>query len=249
MGKFFIAILFTIFSCFSFAQTQSLEGTSWIGIDGTKQLKYEMTFMPGNVFQYSYYDDQGKKVLIHGTGIGQGTWRQSGNAIYMEINNKFAEKNGVINGTSMSGSATNKKGENWNWRYQAIKVEPQKLAENKSTQPSSSPVFNNLAEEVAYCSGVFQFAVAAAERSDGKVFAKDWEDHAFYKATKIGKLSLEQFNRHAMRGANDAQESYNSFVSRCKPHDAFCIQGQAFNRGEALKRAVAKCEVTVRSLK
>jgi hypothetical protein len=249
MFKFFVAITLSIFSCLSFAQNKSLEGTSWVGVDGTKQLKYEITFMPGNVYQYSYYDEQGKKVLIHGTGIGQGTWRQTGNAVYMEVNNKFTERNGVIAGDTMSGSATNKKGDNWSWRYQLVKVGSLKSAENKSIQSSSPPVFNNLAEEVAYCSGIFQFAVAAAERSEGKAIAKDWEDHAFYKATKIGKLSLDQFNKYAMRGANDAQENYNSFVSRCKPHDAFCIQGQAFNRGEALKRAVTKCEATVRSLK
>jgi hypothetical protein len=249
MGKFFLVISLSIFSCLTFAQNKSLEGTSWVGVDGTKQLKYEMTFMSGNIFQFSYYDEQGKKVLINGTGIAQGTWRQSGNNVYMEVNNKFTERNGVINGDTMSGSAANKKGANWNWRYQIVKVETKKSVEDKSIQSASPPVFNNLAEEVAYCSGVFQFAAVAAERNEGKALAKDWEDHAFYKATKIGKLSLEQFNKHLKRGGTDAHENYNSYMSRCKPHDSFCIQGQAFNRGEALKRAVTKCEATVRSLK
>jgi hypothetical protein len=113
-------VIFAICLCLpviGFAQQQKLEGTTWVGRDGTKQLKYEMTFLSDQTYQFSYYDEKGEKVLINGNGVAKGNWRLTGSTIYMETNNKFSERNGTINGDSMSGIAKNQKGVTWSWSY------------------------------------------------------------------------------------------------------------------------------------
>ena len=127
----------------------NVAGTTWIGIDGTKQLKHEMTFFQDSTYQYSYFDEQGKKVLINNTGIGTGTWKQTGNSIYFETNNKFAERNGTLIGNTLSGSAFNTKGNKWKFSYQlssqsptssqASNINPQNIATSTIQNQNSIP--------------------------------------------------------------------------------------------------------------
>ena len=44
-----------------------------------------------------------------------GTWRQDGNAIYMEMNNRFCEFIGTTTGTRIEGEAHNVNGVKWSW--------------------------------------------------------------------------------------------------------------------------------------
>ncbi len=120
MKKTFIFALLITLSSISFAQKFNLAGTFWAGKDGTKQLRYEMYFFSNGTYQVSYFDEQGKKVMINNTGVGVGNWTQSGDSIYMETNNKFSERRGVIKGNLMYGTATNQKGDSWVWSYQLV---------------------------------------------------------------------------------------------------------------------------------
>ena len=134
----FLATLLLSFSSLCSAQI-SLLGTSWVGVDGTGQTKYEITFLGGGVFQYSHYDKDGNKIpmgtfqyTVDQQGnkvrsgvtrdvVATGNWTQSGANIYMETNNKYAERRGVVDGSSMHGKAVNIKGDSWVWTYKLIK--------------------------------------------------------------------------------------------------------------------------------
>ena len=82
----------------------SVAGSSWnvIETDGDKDI---FTFMADGSLHY--WD--GKK------DYANGTWKQDGDSIYIEMNNKFCEYQGRITGTHMEGKAWNVKGKNWTW--------------------------------------------------------------------------------------------------------------------------------------
>jgi Xaa-Pro aminopeptidase len=44
-----------------------------------------------------------------------GTWKQDGDTVYIEMNNKYAEYHGSITGTHIEGTAHNVKGHDWTW--------------------------------------------------------------------------------------------------------------------------------------
>ena len=115
-----------------------LLGSSWVGIDGMGQTKYEITFLNGGVFQYSHYDKDGNKIPM-GTFqyttdqqgnkvrsgvirdvVATGNWTQSGSNVYMETNNKYSERRGIVEGDKMHGKAVNIKGDSWTWSYRLI---------------------------------------------------------------------------------------------------------------------------------
>lgn len=121
MKKYLIFINLFLIPIICFSQQINLGGTSWVGKDGTKQLRYEMQYFHNGTYQYSYFDEQGRKVMMNNnTGIATGNWSQSGDSIYMEANNKYSEKNGTIKGNVMYGTAVNQKGATWNWSYQLV---------------------------------------------------------------------------------------------------------------------------------
>jgi hypothetical protein len=82
----------------------SVAGTTWTGTDSDGDY-YEYTFLPGGVLQY-------KAPL--GT-FTHGTWKQDGDSIYFETNQKYSEYQGNISGTHMGGRAWNVNGRNWTW--------------------------------------------------------------------------------------------------------------------------------------
>jgi hypothetical protein len=86
------------------AEPLSLEGTTWAGIVfDTDTITFE--FLEGGALQYT---------VPSGT-YTNGTWIQEGNSIYIEMNNKFTEFEGTIDGNRMSGTARNKNGMNGTW--------------------------------------------------------------------------------------------------------------------------------------
>ena len=83
---------------------ERVAGTTWAGTDSQGDY-YEYHFMPDGSLHYK-----------SPTGFWKnGTWKQDGDQIYMETNNKYCERFGTIRGTTMKGHAKNVAGGAWNW--------------------------------------------------------------------------------------------------------------------------------------
>jgi hypothetical protein len=104
-----LTLLFCIslFACQS-GNPPSIAGTKWTGKESDGE---ELTceFQSGGTLRYT--DPDASRDIYR-----DGTWRQDGASIYMEINHKYAEYRGQIAGTRMSGTAKNIKGESWTWK-------------------------------------------------------------------------------------------------------------------------------------
>jgi hypothetical protein len=88
----------------SHSPTASVAGTTWAGKDSDGDY-YEYHFQADGALHYKSPDGFYKN----------GTWKQDGDAIYMETNKKFSERQGRISGTRMEGKAWNIKGQKWTW--------------------------------------------------------------------------------------------------------------------------------------
>lgn len=86
------------------SSTASVAGTTWAGTDSDGDY-YEYTFQVDGVLRYK---------SPSGT-FTHGTWKQDGDAIYMETNEKYSEYQGRISGMHMEGNAWNTKGRKWTW--------------------------------------------------------------------------------------------------------------------------------------
>ncbi len=84
----------------------SLAGTSWNVVEtdaiGSRDI---FNFMPDGTLSYSYQN---------GT-YSNGTWKQDGDSIYIEMNHKYVEYSGQITDTHVEGKAWNVKGLTWTW--------------------------------------------------------------------------------------------------------------------------------------
>jgi hypothetical protein len=82
----------------------SLAGTSWtvVETDGDNDI---FNFLADGTLSYSYQNGS----------YTNGAWKQDGDSIYIEMNNKFFEYQGRITGTHIEGNAWNVKGLNWTW--------------------------------------------------------------------------------------------------------------------------------------
>jgi osmotically-inducible protein OsmY len=84
----------------------SLAGTAWTVVetdsDGSRDI---FNFMSDGTLSYSYQNGF----------YTNGTWKQDGDSIYIEMNKKFVEYTGRITGTHIEGTASNVKKENWTW--------------------------------------------------------------------------------------------------------------------------------------
>jgi hypothetical protein len=83
----------------------SVEGTAWSGSDSVGS-RYTFRFLKGGVLDYT---------SPSGT-YRNGSWKQNGEALYMETNNRYWEFKGAIKGNSLQGSATNIRGGNWSYQ-------------------------------------------------------------------------------------------------------------------------------------
>lgn len=82
----------------------SVAGTIWSGKDSDGDA-YEYHFKKSGVLYYK-----------SPTGFWKNaSWQQRGKKIYMEMNKKYMERRGTINGRTMRGKAWNVKGQNWTW--------------------------------------------------------------------------------------------------------------------------------------
>jgi outer membrane murein-binding lipoprotein Lpp len=84
------------------ADNIDISGTIWTGWESDGDY-YEFYFMKNGVLHY-------KSPTGYWTVA---TWTQNGNSVYMEFNNKYAERQATINGNTMSGNAWNITGLTW----------------------------------------------------------------------------------------------------------------------------------------
>jgi hypothetical protein len=109
----------------SLTNAQNLEGTTWSGIDsGGKSFVYE--FLPEGVLKYT---------TEAGT-FTQGSWEQDGKLVYFEMNDKYAENEGVISGNLMTGNGWNQAGYKWTWT--ANNVSASQISESNEIPESPS---------------------------------------------------------------------------------------------------------------
>jgi WD40 repeat protein len=79
-----------------------LEGTSWRMLESED---WTCRFEEGGVLSYS----------SRGQDFRNGTWKQKEAAVYFELNRRYAEYRGTLNGDRIEGTATNVKGQRWAW--------------------------------------------------------------------------------------------------------------------------------------
>jgi hypothetical protein len=87
-----------------------IEGTVWSGVDSMGDA-YTFRYLKGGVLNYT-----------SPTGTYQnGTWKQHEGKVYMEMNGRYAEYRGVLQGESIVGEAGNRAGLHWGWRVKQTK--------------------------------------------------------------------------------------------------------------------------------
>ena len=108
----------------------SLAGSSWNVVETNSSGDRDIfNFLPDGTLAYSYQNGS----------YSNGTWKQDGDSIYIEMNNKYVEYTGRITGTHIEGKASNIKGENWTW-----------VAEMRSaTSPGVATQGNSMATSVS----------------------------------------------------------------------------------------------------
>ena len=83
----------------------SVAGTTWAGTDSD-----------GDYYEYSFRPDGALHYKSPTGSFTNGTWKQDGDSIYMEMNQKYSEHRGRISGTSMRGKAWNVVKHKWTWK-------------------------------------------------------------------------------------------------------------------------------------
>jgi hypothetical protein len=84
------------------APPPDVEGTVWEGQDPNGE-EFVMHFLPGGKLRYEC-----------GRGASEdGTWRQKGPAVFMEMNDRYGEYKGLVAGDRLEGQARNLGGRSW----------------------------------------------------------------------------------------------------------------------------------------
>jgi hypothetical protein len=102
----FILSNFLFWSCAAnkVAPKNSVAGTTWAGVDSD-----------GDYYEYNFMPD-GKMYFMTGDEFDtNGSWVQTGDSIYMETYDRFAERVGHIDGLLMKGFAWNVQDHKWTW--------------------------------------------------------------------------------------------------------------------------------------
>ena len=86
------------------AQEASVSGTIWAGTNSL-----------GNYMEYHFQTDGTLHYKSPSGFWKNASWKQDGNRIYMEMNDKYAEREGTITGNRMEGNAWNIRGLKWTW--------------------------------------------------------------------------------------------------------------------------------------
>ena len=86
------------------SEPSDVSGTIWTGFESD-----------GDYYEYFFMSD-GSLHYKSPTGFWtKATWKQDGNKIYMEFNNRYAENEGTIQGDRMEGDGWNITGLRWTW--------------------------------------------------------------------------------------------------------------------------------------
>ena len=88
---------------------EDLEGTTWSGDGVVAPTVY--IFLKGGVLSYSY----------NGATHTAGSWKQDGNKIYWETNNKYCEFDGTFENGAMTGKAHNVANGKWDLKMTKAK--------------------------------------------------------------------------------------------------------------------------------
>jgi outer membrane biogenesis lipoprotein LolB len=84
----------------------TLAGTKWRYSD--KDWQYDLEFSPNGTLYTTHPNDKSK---------GNDTWEQNGETVRFYYNNKFSTYTGSFSDNrTMSGTASNKNGANWDWK-------------------------------------------------------------------------------------------------------------------------------------
>jgi hypothetical protein len=82
----------------------SVEGTEWsMNGEGPDRWNITYRFERGGVLSYGY----------NGANYRNGTWRQTGDEIYFEVNQKYRECRLTLRGDRLEGESWNKAGRRW----------------------------------------------------------------------------------------------------------------------------------------
>ena len=82
----------------------SVEGAAWVGVDMPGgSVVITIHFEKGSTLAYSY----------NGASYRNGTWRQDGDHIYFEMNNKYRETRAILRGDRIVGDSWNVVGNKW----------------------------------------------------------------------------------------------------------------------------------------
>jgi hypothetical protein len=100
-----VGLFITVFAQNARAQSViSVARTTWVGTDSG-----------GDYYEYTFLSDGTLKYKSPAGVFTHAAWKQDGDTIYMEMNNKYSEYQGRISGTHMEGNAWNVKGRKWTW--------------------------------------------------------------------------------------------------------------------------------------
>jgi hypothetical protein len=94
---------------YEFAGTENVEGTVWKGETRPGQI-FIVRFERGGILCYTSPSGTWRN----------GTWKQTGNAIYLEMNQKYAEYRGVMRGDRITGEAGNRVNDQWTWDVKRV---------------------------------------------------------------------------------------------------------------------------------
>jgi hypothetical protein len=115
-------------SSYASSSAINLSGTSWSVVETDPDASRDIfNFMPDGTLAYSYQNGS----------YTNGTWKQDGDSIYIEMNHKFVEYKGRITGTHIEGTAANIKGESWTWTADLRSSSPSAYSAQSSSNPSS----------------------------------------------------------------------------------------------------------------
>lgn len=108
----------------AFPAANSLANTVWTAVDKDEQ-PLVLRFQPDGKLEY----------VFGGETFRNGTWRQEGDAVAFEMNNKYVEYEGKRSGQALAGSAKDQKGQTWKW-----KASPGEPASAKPAATATRPV-------------------------------------------------------------------------------------------------------------
>jgi hypothetical protein len=82
---------------------ESLSGTKWSGTENS------------DVFEVEFLADHSLKYRMKTSSYSNAVWSQNGNVVHMEMNKKYSERDGKIEGNEMKGTGKNQNGYSWTW--------------------------------------------------------------------------------------------------------------------------------------